>query len=269
MRAPASVGTLFVAIFMLASCAEHVPEIMIVANQMYGEGCDVPVGSSTTSLRTRGTLDLFITDQYRMIPKVENTLVASGSVGFGGGGGGQGGLSGAEWEGNDIFLRRATIRFEAPDALGVPLPRELDVELSGRVEPGGEATVELQAISPSIGRTLANSRLLREARTSLTIDQRLKFYGETSTGAQVDSNEFIYPLELCYGCLLDIPPEAIDTEFAVQPNCRNLDTESEGESQVICFAGQDEPVDCRAVCPIVTAIPNGDPEGICEAQVSF
>lgn len=253
---------------LLSACAEDTPEIFIVANQVFSDDCEPPLpGSSASVYRNRGVLDLFVTDSYVMIPRVESTLVGSDEVSFGAAGGE--GLNGASWEANHILLRRAVVRFDAPDALGVPLPRELEIELSGAISPGQSATIEMQAITPSLGTTLANSRLLREARTSLTIDLRVKFFGVTSAGREVDSNEFIYPVELCYGCLMNFPPEAIDEEHAVQPNCRNIDELAEDASETLCLTGQDEPVDCRIVCPIVTSTVNGDPEGICEPSVGF
>lgn len=254
------------AVGLLAGCAEDTPEIFIVANQPFTDECEVPAATTSANqvFRSRGVLDLFVASSYIMAPRVENTLVGSNEVRFGGIGGGQG-LTGNEWEANHILLRRAVVQFDAPEALGVPLPRELDVELSGAITPGGVASISLQAITPSLGTTLANSRLLREARTSLTLLLRIKFYGETATGRSVDSNEFVYPVELCYGCLLTIPPTAIDPEYAIQPNCRNTETFSdEVDLDTLCLTGQDESVDCRLVCPIVTSLPNGDPEGICE-----
>lgn len=253
---------------VLGGCAEDTPEIFIVANQIFSDTCEPPVpGASNNVYRNRGVLDLFVTNSYVMIPRVESTLVGSDEVSFGATGGE--GLTGAAWEANHILLRRAVVRFDAPDALGVPLPRELEIELSGAISPGSAATIEMQAITPSLGTTLANSRLLREARTSLTINLRLKFFGVTSAGREVDSNEFIYPVELCYGCLLNFPPQAIDPEHAIQPNCRNIEDLTDDREQTLCFTGQDEIVDCRLVCPIITSVPNGDPEGICEPSVGF
>lgn len=252
---------------LVTGCAEDTPEIFIVANQVYGDGCELPVGGSNQVFRNRGLLDLFVTDFYVMIPLIENTLVGSDSVSFGTGTGE--GLTGAAWEANHILLRKAVVRFDAPDALGVPLPRELEIDLSGAISPQQAATIEMQAITPSLGTTLANSRLLREAGTSLTINLRVKFFGVTAAGREVDSNEFNYPVELCYGCLLNFPPEAIDQDHAVLPNCRNIDEFESGGTETLCLTGQDEVVDCRLVCPIITSLPNGDPEGICEPSVGF
>ncbi len=246
----------------LTACAENTPEIYVVANQVFTDTCEVPSVGGTT-FRTRGTLDLFIGSSYLAIPRVENTLVESESAGFNtSAGGSRDGLSGTDWEANHINLQRAVVKFDAPDALGVPVPRQLEVEISGAISPGEAATVAIQAITPSIGQTLANSVLLRENRTSLTINLRIKFYGQTVTGRDVDSNEFVYPVELCYGCLVDIPPEAIDPTYPIQPNCRAA-TSPAAENRA-CVEGQDEAVDCRYICPQRTATLNGDPQGICE-----
>ena len=260
------ISSLVAATFLTGGCAEDTPEIFVVGNQPFTETCEIPVaGRSNQVLRTRGVLDLFITGAYQMVMAVENRLVDSGTVSFTSGGEG-GGLVGQEWEANDIILQRALIRYEAPDALGVPLPRELELDLSGAIAPGGATSIEMQTIPPSIGNTLANSPILREG-TALTLNLRIKFFGVTSAGNEVDSNEFVYPIQLCYGCLLSTPPDAIDPDFPVQPNCRNSEIEEDVVLEDLCFTGQDAPVDCRVVCPLVNATPNGDPEGICEPQV--
>jgi hypothetical protein len=267
MKRKALISLLFGAFVLTGGCAEDTPEIFVVGNQSFTETCEVPVaGRGNATLRTRGVLDLFVTSAYQMVPWVENRLVDSGTVRFSSGNGD--GLVGQEWEANDIILQRALIRYEAPEALGVPLPRELELDLSGALPPTTSASIEMQVITPSIGRTLANSRILREG-TSLTLNLRIKFFGVTSSGNKVDSNEFVYPIELCYGCLLSTPPDAIDPDFPVQPNCRNSELDEELVLEDLCFTGQDVLVDCRVVCPLVNATPNGDPEGICEPQVGF
>ena len=268
MKRKALISLLFGAFVLTGGCAEDTPEIFVVGNQSFTETCDIPVaGRGNQTLRTRGVMDLFVTSAYQMVPWVENRLVDSGTVTFTSGGNGEG-LVGQEWEANDIILQRALIRYEAPDALGVPLPRELELDLSGAIPPASSASIEMQVITPSIGSTLANSRILREG-TSLTLNLRIKFFGVTSSGNNVDSNEFVYPIELCYGCLLSTPPDAIDPEFPVQPNCRNSEIEEDLNLEDLCFTGQDALVDCRVVCPLVNATPNGDPEGICEPQLGF
>jgi hypothetical protein len=253
-----------------SGCAEDIPEIFIVANQPFTDECEVPppnAGANQVFI-SRGTLDLFLANSYIMAARVESTLGESESAGFTTGGGGNGGIDVPDWEANNIQLRSATIRYDVPDGLNQQLG-VLEVPLSGAIEPGGLASVELKVIEDSVAQSLAANPLIRDARIPVTINLRIKFQGQTVTGRDVDSNEFIYPIELCYGCLLTFPPTAIDTEYPVQPNCRgNLDAFNEDEFSALCNIGQDAFVDCRVVCPRVVAEGN-DSEGICEPVSGF
>ncbi|MCB9507095.1 MAG: hypothetical protein H6698_03285 [Myxococcales bacterium] len=246
----------------LAGCAENTPEIAVTFNLPFTDECEVPSASSgaNTVYQSRGTLDLFVRNSYLMAPRLENTLVPSEDARIGSATGGAGGLQGTDWEANSISLRRAVIRFDGPDALDLPLPKELTREISGTITPGGVATTLLEAIPESLGRTLEDARILRQG-THITLNLHIKYFGETYSGREVDSNEFIYPIELCYGCLLNFPVAAVDFSYDVLPNCRNI---GDTEIALPCFPGQDDIVDCRAVCPIVTVVPDADPEGICE-----
>lgn len=257
-----------------AGCAESTPEIYIKANQPFDDECQSPTSAAgTTTFVSRGVLDLFLSNEYVMAPLVQNTLVPSTSVSFGAAGGGAGGgLTGNEWEANSVSLTHAIVRFNAPDALGVPLLSRIEIPLSGSMEPGGFAGLTLVPITANIGNVLSQSTLLREnLDTTLTLELGLTFHGRTAGGVRVDSNEFVYPVDLCFGCLVDIPTEAVDRDFPLLPNCRgglaedtdgNLDTSQFTED--ICFVGQDDIIDCRAVCPIIVDDINGDQFGICE-----
>ena len=204
-----------------------------------------------------------------MAPLVQNTCHRRSPVCRRRGAGG--GLTGNEWEANSISLTHAIIRF-APDALGVPLLSRIEIPLSGSMEPGGFAGLTLVPITANIGNVLSQSTLLREnLDTTLTLELGLTFHGRTAGGVRVDSNEFVYPVDLCFGCLVDIPTEAVDRDFPLLPNCRGgLAEDTEGNldtsqfTQDVCFVGQDDIIDCRAVCPIIVDDINGDQFGICE-----
>lgn len=260
---------------VFTGCAERTPELYIRANQPFDEDCAAPAGAggNVSQFVSRGVLDLFMTNEYVMAPLVENTLVSSESIGFTTGGGGTGGLEGTEWEANIVSLTHAIVRFNAPDALGVPLLSRIEIPLSGSVEPdGGTAGITLVPITANIGNVLSQSTLLREnLDTTITLELGVTFHGKTAAGLRVDSNEFIYPVDLCFGCLVDIPTEAVDQDFPLFPNCRGGLTDDEGDpvnttqfTNEICFVGQDVRVDCRAICPLVVDDFTGDPFGVCE-----
>jgi hypothetical protein len=251
----------------LTGCAENTPELYIQQNLPPDDECEAPGGGGAdgTTL-SRGTMDLLITNEYVMMPLVLNSLVSSESVGFGGGGGGGGGgltgggLTGVEWEANIITLSRAEVEFDAPDALGVPLVRSLDIPLAGSVQPGDALVATLRVIPSQVGNALRNSPFLRQSGSTIDMLLRVKFYGSTGSGREVDSNEFTFPVTLCFGCLLTVPPEAVDTALPT-PNCRNIEGFESTDTETVCFAGQDRAFDCRLFCPVFGG--EEDPTGIC------
>jgi len=252
-------GCLIAAAWLLSACAEDTPEIYILQNASTDDDCEPSTAADV--FVSRGTLDLFVTNQYVMFPLARNSMVPSEDVSFGAAGGAAGGgLEGNEWEANTVTLRRARVEFDAPAALGVPLPSDFEIPISGSINPADEAAVGLQVVTPSIGNALAASPLLQASSSSVTMLVRIKFFGVTGAGREVDSNEFVFPIELCFGCLLDVPPEAIDPAFPT-PNCRVFDEFDSNTVTDQCFIGQDQPVDCRLICPLVS---DEDPTGICQ-----
>lgn len=248
---------------LFAGCAEDIPEIRIVANQPLNEEC-LPSASQTGQFIARGVLDLFIADQYVISPLVTNTMVPNDTIVFGGGAGGGGGLTGTIWEANTVTLTRAVAEFSGPENLGVPLPRSLPLTITGSAAPGGSVALSLQVVTSNVANLLRSSALLATPGQSITILVRLKMFGETTAGNQVDSNEFVYPIEVCNGCLLDYPIEAIDPAFPA-PNCRLIEDVTSADVNLPCFPGQDVSVDCRAICPLVIGDEDRDPDGLCSS----
>jgi len=250
-----------VAAFSLGACAET-PELYILNNAALDDSCEIPITTGTSgTFVSRGVLDLFLTDTYYMYPVVENSLVESNSVEYVQVGGRAQGLQGNEWEANKITMTHAEITLDIPAALNVPVAQSYEIPLAGSLTPADFATVALQLITPAVGRQLSQSEFLRGSTSSVTILARIRIHGRTATNRRVDSNEFVYPIELCFGCLIFIPAGAVDSNFPT-PNCRNLDPDAVIESNTVCSVGQDQPIDCREICPLLGP-DRVDPQGIC------
>jgi len=72
----------------------------------------------------------------------------------------------------------------------------------------------------------------------------MKVFGTTLGGTAVETQEFSFPVKLCYGCLIAFPSDADDP---AQPGVDCLGTTPAGDgSAAACAFGQDQPVDCRA-----------------------
>jgi len=107
----------------------------------------------------------------------------------------------------------------------------------------GNALVALEAVPPYIGEIFKNSPALSERFSSAQILVHVVVEGVMMDGTKVHSNEFVYPINICNGCLVFYPVA----------DCTKLDQDPEIE--VPCFPGQDEAVDCR-LCYVLALTPD-------------
>lgn len=90
------------------------------------------------------------------------------------------------------------------------------------------------------------------------IDVHIRVRGQTAGGQNVESGEFVFPVHVCYGCLVSYPQSALVTDQTT-----GVTTCSAPMNDVPvtgCSFGQDDPVDCRsctslAVCRTVPPAP--------------
>ena len=144
----------------------------------------------------------------------------------------------------------------------IPLPDSVTINISGGMDPSSIFVTDLEIIPPELGSALAQSQLLRSLGQSIELLVRVKIEGYTSANRVVDSNEFVFPLELCVGCLTAFPDAAL-SDSAGFPSCiiPGEGDEFDPVEEVPCAPGNDRPVDCRSVCGPIELI--GDPYGFC------
>lgn len=75
----------------------------------------------------------------------------------------------------------------------------------------------------------------------------VRFFGKTTGGQSVESNEFEFPVDVCNGCLVNFTDNSNYTAPNCVPNTTSA-TSTTGTPQAPCFLGQDLPVDCSLVC---------------------
>jgi hypothetical protein len=80
----------------------------------------------------------------------------------------------------------------------------------------------------------------------------VRFFGHTLGGASVESDEFGFPVNVCYGCLVSFPSAEQDKNLPT-PNCALAGATASTTASVPCIIGQDLVVDCSqcqqdAVC---------------------
>jgi hypothetical protein len=157
-------------------------------------------------------------------------------------------------QGNPQRLRAETSRItiqgvevRVADAAGTELNAFTRLA-SGVVPPGTGTAPGYVAVSA----TIVDSESVRRVGNGLRpgesrrVVARFKFFGQTLGGQDVESNEFQFPVDVCFGCLVAFPPEASDPGRP-QPNClAGGGGAGGGGAAAACVPGQDQPTDCRA-----------------------
>jgi len=85
------------------------------------------------------------------------------------------------------------------------------------------------------------------------------FFGQTTGGTSVQSNEFEFPVDVCFGCLIGFSATDDNPLSAFQPNCL-LAGATASSAPSPCIPGQDFTIDCSQ-CQGIAACRGAVPAG--------
>lgn len=243
---------------MGSACVEDIGSMLVVKNSVLGGACELNA-ELEGNFRSRGTLDVMLTNRYFLFPTVQNQLRPSSDVKIKAQAGGvTGDFRDVLNEGNAITLEGATVSFTTPPNVSFALPQNVFIPTSGTVFPQGLTTTQLEVLSVDIGNIVRRAPEFFDAANEtfrkgavVTVLVTIKFQGRTTSGTEIESNEFTYPMDLCAGCLLVYSPGTLfidddnsltcDTSKATGDDNQNIDSAVETP----CLIGQDDVVDCR------------------------
>lgn len=208
-------------------------------SSMYVEGvlllsppaCEVQADPSATQL-LRGTLDVAFLQSYQGAVLVANQLTPRGVK------------NQLRTETQGVELSGAEI--VVTDAQGGVL-EEFSVPTGGFVhsntaESPGYGLAFVTMIPPQLGERLAN-QLGANRGASRTVIANIRVFGKTLGGTELTSGEFTFPIDVCYGCLIDYPIDAVEDTGTGEGRVCSGTTENVTTSQ--CIRGQDAVIDCR------------------------
>lgn len=202
-------------------CAEDDVSFYIQQNQIPEDGCSVATASAGVFLSS-GTLDVDIRvgRGYYMFPLVVNNMVPSNKVD-------------GQPERNNLHMRSFDVTLDVGGlALTSAVASELEFAIpkSGMIAPGGEAVYSgVQVISDKLAAELGNQLQTKSGNQPVVL-VTMRAVAERS-GETRESAEFIFPVTLCYGCLVDFRTAApASTDKDVFKNA--------------CGLPQDSPVTC-------------------------
>lgn len=233
-------------------CAESESSLFIrqvqIPQSSSGAGCSVD-NSPSSSHRLFGVLDVAITSQYEATLLVGNQLIDRGS---------KDDLrtetSRVQLEGTEVYLK---------DASGRVVAGPYTVPGTGLVDPASGSNASFGLIASVLVDSVTASKLASELGTLprgtvRRLTSHVKVFGKTLGGTEVESGEWQYPIDVCYGCLVNYPLEA-DNPNIQGPDCLNITPETKVSAP--CDPGQDDPVDCR-ICHAIAPS-----SGVCEPNV--
>lgn len=205
---------------IFSACAKQDPDLWIFAVLAPDDNCEIKVPSGDDfEFFSSGLLDVSFGGRYVASFAIENTLVASESVGFASGGGG--GLEGTDWEANRLMLKNAAIRFDAPDALDAVF-QSYDSIISIGIAPGGTIAMGIELIPTRYTEQLQNNIAVGQ---SVSVIAEIEITGEKISETDVGSNIFRFPITICNQCLWGV---MFDDSYEAIPACRG------GQDQLSC-----------------------------------
>jgi hypothetical protein len=180
----------------------------------------------------RGTLDVAFRNKYEGIVLVANQLASRGNK--------------SELDTETSGLRVRGSEVELTTSTGQVL-QEFSVNGGGFIESSPSQTpgfglAEVTMVPPSVGNDLAQE-LSGNRSMSRTLIANIRVFGETLGGVEITSGDFTFPIDVCWGCLVAYPLEALDPLADGTFVCGAA---GDGVSLEQCRVGQDERIDCRA-----------------------
>jgi hypothetical protein len=200
---------------------------------------------------TSGALDVGIIDSYTAEFLVGNQIVPRGDP------------NQPDTETSYITVEGAVVRIL--DAAGNQLTsftQPAGITIPPSAGNPGYAPVSLQILDPATVQSLGLDA--SNAGSTKRLIPYTRFFGHTLGGDSVESNEFGFPIDVCYGCLITFSSTDVNPNFKF-PNCVGTSSTTTTATSVPCIVGQDFPVDCTqcstAACRPNQGVPASDAGG--------
>jgi len=192
--------------------------VMVPPVPMMGMGCQYQP-SQTAPILFSGHMDIALTNQYEPALLIENQMVARGNN------------TQLRVETSSVEIEGATVRIT--DAVGNQITSYTTVgsgfaPASSGSTPGFGA-VSVIMVDPQTAMAISGEVAARGSKRLITYT---KVYGHTLGGLKIEAAEFIYPVDVCSGCLVDFSSGMCNSTMATSLTAP-------------CIIGQDQVVDCR------------------------
>jgi hypothetical protein len=216
----------------VSACADNESMLFIVGVLAVEETDCIGTPQAAATLRTGGVLDISLRSSYGVTLLVGSQLTTRGN------------RDQLRTETARLAMRGAEIHLETAEGAALA---EFTTISSGFVHPAS-------GTDPGYGAIAAELIPAGAPVAPGVVVARISVFGDTLGGEEVQSNEFVYPIQICNGCLVDYPAEASEENLGPGIYLCSLQTEAETiAADQVCRVGQDVRVPCT-VCAAQSAV---------------
>jgi hypothetical protein len=234
----AAVPSLGAALLCATGCAENDSSLFIrqVSVSARGSTCIVTPDPSALFL-TRGYMDAAFVSRYQASLLVGSQLTARGD------------RQQLRTETSRLKLEGSEV-YATDDLTGSLVFPATTIPGSGFIDPASGTDPSyglLGTILLAIPAALATKQQAGGRGSFTNVTSHVRAFGHTLGGTYIESGEFLFPISVCYGCLVTFPTDAIVTNTATVPPTLSCSGTSATSTSVTapCYPGQDDVVDCR------------------------
>lgn len=232
LKSVLAVGTALLGAAALPSCATNDSMMFIIGVYARKSGACTPKPEQESPIWAKGVIDTLFANDYTAALLVGNQITQRGS------------REQLRTETSRVILKGAEVQLETLEgaALADPFSSTATgfVDASTGTDPS-LAIMYATLIPASVVPSLPNGTLLAKVRV----------FGDTLGGQEVESAELAFPIEVCRGCLVSYPSEARDptadgTEYQCKVADDSSDTAAATDVDLPCDLGIDVAVPCTA-----------------------
>jgi len=235
----AAVAVLLTA-FLPACQKDHAQHMLVVGATIVSPETNCTPEAGTKKFLSSGILDLAVTNQYWLFPTVRNVMPTIAEMT---------GESAKQltFETNTLSIVKADVHLDlgmfddgVDPFLGSFVESGFSWPVAATVAPNEEAAFPVQVIPPELGNYLDTKMVTwvkaDYRRPAVWITARVKIEALTQDRWPVASNEFAFPLLVCWQC-------------TIQCCSLSQDPKPTGKEDLSCLPGQDAPM-CDSICPV-------------------
>jgi hypothetical protein len=232
LKSSFAVSAVCLAASVLPSCATNDSMMYIVGVFARKAGACTVKADAESAILAKGTMDRLFTNEYVAALLVGNQITQRGS------------RDRIRTETSHVALKGAEVHLESPQ--GAELAPAFSAIGTGFVQAAEGTDAALTAMFVSLIPSSVAATLQRG-----TVVVKVRAFGTTLGGEDVESSELLFPIEVCDGCLVSFPADARDlTADGADYQCKQATDDAAapgGDVDQPCNLGVDIPAPCT-VC---------------------